>query len=606
MPDHGRLVALFFIFSLISCPVHALTELERAKSMLLQKETDLSILVSQVQKNHDAVQQNCDSLKNCGEGPACSRLSCFSYSGTSRLDDYKCHHVYNNSFCPVGGGPCQYRNFDFSQSFCRRVVDDPGSRQSICAQKKLHNYMTKMSNDTHFFQAYYGAIDGSFRYFPGADEVSCEQIYDPRIRPWFRESIHAKKSVVVLINTGSTMTDNINAQNFTLLDKVKEKLSSTFPRTLSGKDKITFMTFNYSGSYRLNPDPYVVGSDANTPNGDSTVEKLKNIVYTPDLGISLTDPTEVNATNSINGAIDLLSKDDPQYFKVILMFTTGSVRIPPNITLDSSVRLFIYNLDTGSNQSPNECSVDRVHFEDLNYVAFDKNILFALRAYFSWFGNIHRLIMNSSKDYSEQYSDYSGVDVNTFTLSVPVFALTGNQLLGVVGVDIFKTETANDYGFRDPTTLTAAVTGRYNQSTSTSDGYDASTMINVPSVCYTPYTICADSIIDENNICLPNPENHDMKVSCCGACSPKKNSLPIRLIAGLTAGGVITIAFLACLCCFCQRQIEEKKRNKAIRDIRIFEPPAGAGARSTGTEDPPTGTAPHSRRHAAAAITSET
>lgn len=83
------------------------------------------------------------------------------------------------------------------------------------------------------------------------------------------------------------------------------------------------------------------------------------------------------------------------------MFIIGSVCILLNIMLDLSVRLFIYNLDIGSNQSLNECFVDRVYFEDFNYVVFDKNILFVLWVYFLWFGNIYWLIMNLFKDYSE-------------------------------------------------------------------------------------------------------------------------------------------------------------------------------------------------------------
>nr|PNR59455.1 hypothetical protein PHYPA_002246 [Physcomitrium patens] len=525
MFDHCRLFVLFLIFSLVRCHVHGLSETELARSVLAQKDMDLNTLVEQVQKNHENFKNNCELLQNCSAVSGCSRLSCFKYYGASGPGDYKCHHVSNNSFCPVAVGTCQHRNFDFSQSFLRRVVDDSATEQSICAQKNLDVFFKNMSNHTHLFQVYFGASDGSFRVFPGSDEANCENSYEPRIRPWYRRSIHARKSIVVLIDTGSTMTNKIEAENGSLLDLLKGKLSTNFLTTLDEKDMIFFMTFGFNEFKQLN-SAAVVESDPGVQNGNSTVDKLTKLLDAIDSKSSLKDPTETDVISAINNASDVLSTSDSQYFNVILMFTTGD-NIPQNITVDASVRLFIYKLIIGPNLTSDNCT-EKILIEHLKYNDFQQNAPFAMKSYFSWLGKLHRLIMNGSIDYSELHEDFNGIDSHTFTLSKP---------------DIFKNETSNDYKFTDNTTLQNAVHDR-NQTTSSSGEYDASTMTNVPSVCYKP-SICPGPKSEINSLCPAKNDNQNTKVSCCGDCIARGEPNHTALIAGLVVAGAVVISFVS-------------------------------------------------------------
>jgi len=43
----------------------------------------------------------------------------------------------------------------------------PRQLQGICAQRNLDSLFQKHSNNTNFFQLYFGSVDGTFRIFPG-------------------------------------------------------------------------------------------------------------------------------------------------------------------------------------------------------------------------------------------------------------------------------------------------------------------------------------------------------------------------------------------------------------------------------------------------------
>ncbi|CAM6082816.1 unnamed protein product [Calypogeia fissa] len=89
---------------------------------------------------------------------------------------------------------------------------------SICAQRNLdstfvnvNNTLRSNSSVNYFYNLYFGAADGSFRYYPGRELLSavCGK-YDPRIRPWYVGAISILKDLVILIDTGTAMEQSSN------------------------------------------------------------------------------------------------------------------------------------------------------------------------------------------------------------------------------------------------------------------------------------------------------------------------------------------------------------------------------------------------------------
>lgn len=112
------------------------------------------------------------------------------------------------------------------------------------------------------------------------------------------------------------MTNKIEAENGSLLDLLKGKLSTNFLTTLDEKDMIFFMTFGFNEFKQLN-SAAVVESDPGVQNGNSTVDKLTKLLDAIDSKSSLKDPTETDVISAINNASDVLSTSDSQYFNVL-------------------------------------------------------------------------------------------------------------------------------------------------------------------------------------------------------------------------------------------------------------------------------------------------
>ncbi|CAM6044546.1 unnamed protein product [Sphagnum compactum] len=182
----GVLVAALIIWALVAAAPGV--QGDAGSDFLDEKETQVALLAKQVEVN-DA--QTCELVQSCSGSGNCSRYSCWPLLGES----FKCVDVTNNKYCTSqsGNGTCTQVRADYSKSYIRlppfaatELTSLPVEiSNSICSQRQLDPTFQNISAPTSFNLVYFGAVDGSFRGFPGRElNISDCLNYDPRIRPW--------------------------------------------------------------------------------------------------------------------------------------------------------------------------------------------------------------------------------------------------------------------------------------------------------------------------------------------------------------------------------------------------------------------------------------
>ena len=109
---------------------------------------------------------------------------------------------------------------------------------------------------------------------------------------------------------------------------------------------------------------------------------------------------------------------DCSLLQVVIVLTSGlqfKTLSELNILANSGVNLFVYNFRT-PNQAPECNSAIRASSEGIPEERID-NPLYALESYYSFLGKIHKIFYGDTIDYSPPYRDYTGIDVNTLTVS---------------------------------------------------------------------------------------------------------------------------------------------------------------------------------------------
>jgi hypothetical protein len=112
-------------------------------------------------------------VQSCSGSGNCSRYSCWPLLGES----FECVDVTNNKYCTSqsGNGTCTQLRADYSKSYirlppfaARELTSLPVEiSNSICSQRQLDPTFENISAPTSFNLMYFGAVDGSFRGFPG-------------------------------------------------------------------------------------------------------------------------------------------------------------------------------------------------------------------------------------------------------------------------------------------------------------------------------------------------------------------------------------------------------------------------------------------------------
>ncbi|XP_024357414.1 uncharacterized protein [Physcomitrium patens] len=522
-----------------------------ADELLSLKESELNSVVNLATENSG----NCDLLKECA-GANCSRLSCYRYARD--VSQYNCQSIsLPNAHC----GPnvsCFWKNFNFKEGDVRLVQQDQTTARSVCAQRKLDASFKNMTNSTHFFRVFFGSVDGSSRLYPGMDESCVGFEYDPRKRPWFRQSIYVPKGVIVLLDSGPTMQQPLNAgtmdESYT---KKARNIVLQLLDTLSTDDFIKVLSFSGDSS---NVQPILNDSFTqvvyNDTNGNPLLNDLKAFLLSNESGVNkeTLDPNATAMSNAINTSISQLTVNSvipARYLKVIIVLTSGhySTTLPEVDIRDPTVYLFVYKLMPTSSLDVVQCPTDRTSFEEIP-VSNINNPLYALNSFYSFLAKIHKNFTDDRIDYSQQSAPNSIIQNNTFFMSKAIFSLN-NVLLGVMGLDIFLLKVEDQFGIDAGSIVQAANNdSRRNQAPM----YDAKN-VNI-SVCMNHSLPCEslkDLQIPNEGICpvvLPSEDLSVLKrLSCCGDCIRKASKdWPMGKIAGVlvtAVAGAVGIVILA-------------------------------------------------------------
>ncbi|KAG0592527.1 hypothetical protein KC19_1G259900 [Ceratodon purpureus] len=527
-----------------------------AEQLLNVKEEELRTFVRAVEANS----RNCSAVSGCSNsGGSCSRLSCYKY-GIPDDSNYRCVGIANNSeFC---GPQCKERNFDYSKAFVR-VVDKDSTRtaRTVCTHRTLDNYFknSSMNDSTHLFRVYFGAVDGTFRIYPGADE-KCDSPYDPRVRPWYLQSSFVPKVVIVLLDSGLMMRSPITHSNETYLDKAVNTALKFLKTLREGIDFVNIMCFDGDGNLRTpNSTPVKYNQTLQDQNfSDSLADIVNN-------NSVVTDPSALHTSNAINTAIIHLNNSIPiqipeGYLKVVIVLTSGlqfKTLSELNILANSGVNLFVYNFRT-PNQAPECNSAIRASSEGIPEERID-NPLYALESYYSFLGKIHKIFYGDTIDYSPPYRDYTGIDVNTLTVSKAAFGPSG-ELLGTVGIDIFQTRVDEQFPsitFQSVVDATKARDPQYSKVFNTSK--DLTT-----GVCFNHTDACGPGLNDtriESGLCQVET-NGDARIGCCGRCKSKTEWA--KIVGGAVAGAVGLILVIAVIVYLARRCVVRRRAAEKV------------------------------------------
>ncbi|KAG0592524.1 hypothetical protein KC19_1G259600 [Ceratodon purpureus] len=539
-----------------------------ADQLLAQKVQELNIVVTAVEGNS----RNCSALlRTCSNtGDGCSRLSCYKY-GTQDDTNYQCLVVDNNPDC---GSECQDRNFDFTKAFVRRVDSlNENIAQTVCTQRTLDATFinNNISTSSHLFRVFLGSVDGTTRIYPGLDE-NCVDDYDPRLRPWYLESIYVPKAVTVLIDSGNDMRSKIPGflNNDTYIGKAMN-MSLEFLKTLTdvnvnevSADLVNIACFDGSVYTPLMNSTLPAKYNSSQPFSDS----LDAVITNGNINPSATG-TAADAGVAITKAISTLkSIDSATHLKVVIVLVSKFLDLSElNISsTNSDVNVFVYNFWPSGGAAQCEQPPIRASSEQIPSDRFD-NPLYAMLSYYSFLAKTHTALIGTQNiDFGQQYPDYSGVDNSTLTLSKSAFGDSG-EFLGVVGIDFFQKKVEQQYyPMQFNSIVTAAGTNppiTYNSSL-------------IPSLCFNHTDACEGQLNGNNvnGVCEVPVKTGDPRIGCCGECKQKKSNV-VPIVGGVVGGvgGLIALVIIAYLVRPCIRRRIEHEKKMAASPKFIFTGP---------------------------------
>ncbi|CAK9875767.1 unnamed protein product [Sphagnum jensenii] len=356
---------------------------------LAEKEKQVQQIVAQVELNDI---QTCELVATCSAAANCSRHGCSTVSS----DNFQCVDVPNNKYCNAasGGSNCTQLRAEYSISHISLPPGTPLANvpaemgNSICSQRLLDSTFQSISVPNTYTVVYYGAVDGTFRSFPGRVDNSSECLsFDPRIRPWYTAAISVTKVLVVLIDNGLSMQNPLPdsfgfPSPITYLGAAKN-ITQSLLQTISSQDHVNIVPFNSVGAVPLSNTPV----EGNGTELNALVVALGNIQGASEAGNSNLTAAIESAVSNFIGISDAL--------KVIIIFTDGEFALSSTVILSQTqlgpgVKVFIYKLpppndgDIFLSNNPLLSSLCQIGgtFEVIEQDITDP--LYAVRSYFSY------------------------------------------------------------------------------------------------------------------------------------------------------------------------------------------------------------------------------
>ncbi|KAL2612061.1 hypothetical protein R1flu_023753 [Riccia fluitans] len=523
-----------------------LAQSDEGTDFLFYKEKQVQLIGEQARANYE---KKCDLVASCSERTACTRGGCFP-----RKDDkLECTAMVANDKCFVNS-TCDNIRVNFERSYVRYPQYDYDKsssgaipleiRDSICSQRMLdprfrdlldeQRAKNKNSSEAYYFNFYFGAVDGAFRFYPGLEVRDCVN-FDPRIRPWYLGAISVMKEVVVLLDEGDSMNSNIGTVFSTTAGRIADILTQHLLKTLTPGDNATVITFDSTSADRLLelvvPD---TGLNVTTPEFTNKLNMVNETRIHP--------RGQSNYTTALRQAVSTFSGSS-DYLKIIVLFTDGRSPVPsgPQLTTivtelqDQSVRLFIYEISDSRNASLSSvaCASKQGFHEDLETLRVLQNPLYSLVSYFTFLARSNLETLGSNLPYWQPvYKDYGNLG-DIVTVAYPVIS-GDNRLIGVAGIDI---QTSG---------LNSILKNQIEQSLSVRRKPIPRNHLGVAtSTC----TVGSDSNGDcaSNQFSQPICEKNDNKntykdLICCGNCAIRKDSNShTTVIASVSTVAVILV-----------------------------------------------------------------
>ncbi|CAM6090341.1 unnamed protein product [Calypogeia fissa] len=536
------------------------------------KQNEVRTIALAAQDNYA---NTCELVSTCLSPQNCSRLECYPIADQS--SETTCVYVNDNKWCNNRtGAPCNNVEANFLKGYVRTppldFVSVGGTTaqdreiylgSSICAQRNLdstfinvNNTLRSNSSVNYFYNLYFGAADGSFRYYPGRELLSavCGK-YDPRIRPWYVGAISILKDLVILIDTGTAMEQSSN-----FLDPTTSFLEMTtsmigqLVNTLTAGDRVTVLPVNASGSYTgLGNYQYTVPAangalDPTAPDFQGLLSYINGSTFAGGGANGNGAPT--NFTDGFVKANSTFGTSSPaNSMQIVILITNSESNNSPHNgdrsaadglkTLGS--QLFVYDLSPGPTSWGTYACQDG---ENKAYLSI--NPLLFLSSYFSFLASA-RIAANGGAVpfWQNPYNDASDLG-QVITVAYPAMSPDG-QLIGVAGIDVQMAGLDSDPLLKSGVTQLLTVSP-YHDITQNSNASNIG-------ICQAAYKNNCSGITPGNTASLCNPlspaasDKELTDLLCCKDCTGSSSShvalwVSVGVLCGLFVLLIIAGIFL--------------------------------------------------------------
>ncbi|KAH8975709.1 hypothetical protein BDL97_01G173100 [Sphagnum fallax] len=428
---------------------------DEGSAYLDEKETQVLLLAKQVEANYA---QTCALVESCASAANCSRHACSPLLGESQSNTIQCVDVFNNKYCTnePGNGTCTHLKANYGRSYLRLppgtdLTNVPAAMgNSICSQRLLDSTFQTMSYPSVFTYVYFGAVDGTWRSFPGRESSTSDCLgYDPRIRPWYIEGISVTKNLVVLIDAGASMTNVLSTQflmETTYLAAAQSITQKALLQTLSAQDYVNIIVFNSTGATQLSPDPVLVrNSDLSDPTDHSELKSLITSLNNQE------GSSQAGASNLTAAIMAAFTNFNAHALKIIVVLTDGvfasseNVTLPESLLLASNVKILLYKLPQADDLDiylSNNSLLNSICRVNGTFEVIQKDLtnpLYTVRSYFSYLAATLEVAVNGKPLWSNIYQDFEGIGYNITSVTSPAFGSDG-QLLGVAAITVYINE----------------------------------------------------------------------------------------------------------------------------------------------------------------------
>ncbi|XP_024544745.1 uncharacterized protein LOC9644222 [Selaginella moellendorffii] len=249
----------------------------------------------------------CGSLADCSLN-TCTRRPCWPQS-KDEIQKLSCFGVFHNGDCTSqANGTCQSLSVSSQRTYLRVPPDAPEKDRDfqtvLCAQKSLDKKLQQAWDNTRKFSlgwAFFGGIEGYLYVYPGRDYVDSWQcdIYDPRLRPWFLNALAVQKSLYILLETSTSMSNPTGVLSSQTRFNVANNIIKKLLNTLTNGDQVAVSTI---GGEKIGAPVSVVLGVQETSLDLAGISSLKDSIS----NTSVTNSAS-NIKNGLQAALDFFN-----------------------------------------------------------------------------------------------------------------------------------------------------------------------------------------------------------------------------------------------------------------------------------------------------------